>query len=175
MADEIDTEQEALLALKRLGNAKPSYFDASQDQFVVISDEFEAFCVLLDPDVREEIIERLSIANEGDPARQEIYAEAAKKEEADARLVLPDFDAAVDGFGAFREEITLQAFGTNTAVAPLIQDIQRGIGGVSEMRERAYHTLQTARVLKFLHTRGEGTDGQRTQRESWEPILTLYR
>jgi hypothetical protein len=175
MADEIDTAQEALLTLKAKGSGKPVYFDASQNQPIAIGDELEAFCILLDPALREDLIERLSISDTGDPDRQAIYIEALRKDETDMNLLLPSFDSAIDGFGAFRDQVLQSPFGTSTQVAPLIQDLQRGVGSVGEMRDRTYHALQIARVLKLLNGREAGSEAQQAQRASWEPVLSLYR
>ena len=168
--DQILTVQE-----KGKGADRPLYYSAIERKEVLIGDDFEAFAVLVEPDLREEIIDRLGESNEGDPTRQTLYAEALQFEEADAATRLVDLERAVAGFGTFRLRILGSPAGASTEVAPLVQDTQRGVGVASEQRERVYHELQAARVLTELNERQEGSQDEIRQRESWEGVLSAYR
>jgi len=154
---------------------RPTYYSAILRQDIQISEDFEAFAILVEPDLREEIIDRLGQANEGDPVRRRLYEEAISFEQQDAQERLLVLERQVAGFGAFRQNVIASPAGSSPDIAPLIQDVQRNIGIVAEDRERMYHRLQVARVLESLNTRQEGGDNIQKQRDSWEEVLSTYR
>lgn len=154
---------------------KPEYYSALERKNVTIGGDLEGFLILADPDLKEEIIDRLGVSNEGDPDRQELYKEALAFEIIDATTRLIDLERGIAGFGAFRIRIMESPFGSTAEVAPMTQDVQRGLGVVSEQRERTFHEFQVSRVLTTLNDRLEGSAEEVSQRESWEGVISAYR
>lgn len=174
MAD-LTEEQTITVQEKSQSIDKPSYYSSAERKNTIIGDDLEAFLILSDPDLKEEIIDRLGVSNEGDPDRQDLYKEALSFETVDASTRLVDLERGVAGFGAFRLRVMESPAGSTTDVAPLVQDIQRGLGAVSEQRERTYHEFQVSKVLTSINNRLEGSSDEVLQRESWEGVISAYR
>ena len=173
---DLNTEQTIIVEERGLqGQDRPTFFNATTRQAETIGDDLEAFSILIEPDLREEIIDRLGESNQGDPDRRELYEEALLLEEEDANTGLTFLENRIAGFGAFRTRVLNSPCGSTPDVAPLIQDVQRGVGIVTEQRERAYHRLQASRVLSQLNERFEGSQDEIQQRDSWEGVLSRYR
>ncbi len=154
---------------------RPQYYDASLRRVLTIGEDLEGFLLLADGDLREEIVDRLGQANEGTPDLDALYAEALVAEADDASAMLTDFDQALSGFSTFKDRVLSSPLGLSPEVAPLIQDVQRGVGPVVEKRERIFHRLQTARVLEDLRRRTSGTEDEIAQRDSWVGVIGVYR
>lgn len=154
---------------------RPAYYDAVSRQSITIGEDLEAFLILLNDDLREELIDRLGFASVGDPDVQTLYQESLTAEQLDTSVVLSQYDSILASYDAFRDRVSSSPFATSIEVAPMMQDVQRGVGVYLENRNRHFHSLQIARTLQTLKSREDGNDDTQLQRDSWANIIGVYR
>lgn len=164
------TEEETLA--KNRESVRPSYFSATDDKSTAIGEDLEAFLILADPSLREELIDRVTEDTETDEDFQELFDECLSLEKQDATAVLAAYDDKLGGFTTFREEVRSSRFGTSTDVSVLIQDTQQAQTIAIANRDRAFHRSVAVEILPKRN--GGITNEQQKQRSSWESVINTY-
>jgi len=170
-----DNQQQTLLDKRLPEDSRPAYFDAERAEEVQVGSAFEDFAILLDPGLREEILDRLDDASEIDDDYNTLLNEALDAEEDDADTMLADFRVAVDDYGTFRQAL-IGSYGSGAPeVAALQHDIRRNQGRLVEGFDYHYHRRQLARLIRTVHELGENNSDAEAQRQSWKEPLGVYR
>lgn len=169
-------EQATLDQYKKGDGSRPNYYDSLEEKEKEISSDFESFSILLDNNLREEIISRLEDqTTDENTDRNTLYLEALDNEEADSDAMLTDFRVSVDDVSLFRSNVANSSFGNASEVSLMSQDIQRPVEAIVEGYEHHFHRRAIARLLRDLNTISVGNYHVEKQRDSWKTPLSEYR
>lgn len=175
MPSTLTEAQQSLLEARRLPEAdRPSYLYALTGEQVVISSEMEDFAILIDGDVREEVIDRLREAVEINDDFNELLGQAVGAAESDANARLSDYVSALDGFNAFRTRLLKQPNAGSFEVGLIQHDVRRAQDRLVEEHDALFHDRQMAGLVLDVHTENENNPQAEAQRASWPAVLEMY-
>lgn len=168
-------EQQQKLEDRRLSEgSRPSYYDSVAEDNVEIGEAFEEFLILLDPEVREEINDRLEDAAEVDTDFEAIFKRAASFDAEDANTMRESYDSALGDFSTFRTTVLSQHNSSAVEVAAIQTDVRRTQGRLVAEMDELQHRAQVADFLVSIHDQNVNNFAKKKQRDSWSAVFAEY-
>lgn len=178
MAVILDEGQTRMVATKRMKpGSRPTYYDAVAKGKREISEDFEAFLVLLNNTRSKMALEWLQESGEyavQDADRDSLLNSACDNEIEDAEASYKEIQPIVDRFSTFREAFLLTGFEAVPEVGLILADIQRPMAQIMSIASRLkYRMLSATLIQETLKTDGITPEMNR-QIDSWAGPLTAY-
>jgi hypothetical protein len=178
MAIQLSAAQAKEVATKRRKpDSRPKYYNAELKSSTTISEDFEAFLILMGRGRTRETLDWLqktSTLGIDDADRDALVAQALDADTADAIHKYIELRPIVRQFGYFRDRFNMTGFESVAEAGMLLGDLQRAIGEIKVSGDRWNHQrLWDAYVLDLLKKKGL-TQDQKHQLNSWVNCLTAY-
>jgi len=153
---------------------RPGYYSSKTGSWLPISDEMEAFLILLPEDDRVTLVEKiktkyLKAETEDDGVLSE-YLENDYADVAQQYYGLADIEAQT---GSFTKDL-LSSMGSTTDVSALMYTAERGSNLTASQRDVEFFRMVTNRFISRNRGTKGSTDEEKKQAESWVNLLTEY-
>ena len=176
MAIQITDAQAKLVSTKRR-KTRPMYYSAEFKQKMAISEDFEAFLILLGRAKTREALDwhqKVASLSGEDSDRDALVSQALDNDTADADHKYIELRPIIRQFGYFREGFNLTGFENVTEAGMLLEDLQRAMAEIKISGDRWNNQkLWNLLNLELLTNRGLTLD-QKHQLNSWVNTLTAY-
>lgn len=174
----LDENQAKIVATKKLSPTKrPKYYDAKKGTKVQISEDFEAFLILMGKTRNKEALDWLSQANGyaiADADRDALIDKALDNELTEAQIAKAELSPIGEQFSRFRERFQLKGFEGVAEAGQFFADVQRPMGEILSLMGRHQHRVVFATLLKSQLLAQGVTRDQQKQIASWNEPLTSY-
>jgi hypothetical protein len=174
----LTADQAKLVETKRRKPAqRPQYYNAELKQKVPITEDFEAFLILLGRDRSSATLKWINQSGEfsGDDAdRDALVAAAIDKDTSDADNKYTELQFIVRQFNQFRDKFNMTGFESVGECGLLLADLQLAMGELKTSGDRWNHqVLWDTFMLEWLKNKGLTLD-QKHELNSWVSPLTAY-
>lgn len=169
-------EAQTVRARRRPSGDRPTYYNAGTDEDNEISEEFEAFLILLATGVKTEAVAWINAVANSLPEREDwndLLMETIAQQAANATARLADINETFDGYEAFRTNFRADGFEDVEEVGTLLEDLQIGMGELSGRERESTHLEVLSDLLQLRAESGNVSESRLQQLRSWiTPLLT---
>lgn len=174
----LDGNQAKIVATKRLKpEQRPKFFNAKIGAMTRISEDFEAFLILLGRPRSKETVSWLQNATNysiQDADRDSLVNSALTNEMDDATACTKEIAPIMDQFNQFRARFNMTGFEGVTEAGQLLSDLQRPMNEIITLGSKHRHRQQYAKILQESLKSSGLTANQSKQMNSWFESLTTY-
>lgn len=193
----LSPEEQALVTKYSL-KFRPDYYSFAHQQSIPISEDLEAFIILMPPEARQDVVnwikENTRYANQN-TARNDLLAESLNLEMADADAQLVELNTMLNNYNKFRESYfknifpeTSQNSTTNSSVMPtkqqrfasvaevgqVLSDLNTAVQENLSLQDRAQHLRVLSSILLQILNGSKITPDQKSQAASWAGPFSTY-
>jgi hypothetical protein len=162
---------------RRKPDNRPKYYNAEFKQSMIISEDFEAFLILMGRGRAREALDwlqKVSSLGIDDADRDALVAQAIDADKSDAIHKYIELRPIIRQFGYFRDRFSMTGFENVAEAGLLLADMQRAMGEITTTGNRWNHQkLWDDYNLDLLSKHGLTMD-QNHQLNSWVNTLTAY-
>lgn len=178
MAIILSAADDKLVATKRRKpSSRPKYYNAELKAKITISEDFEAFLILLGPSRSTETLKWLNLVNTfgtNDADRDALVSQMLVIDTKDASNKYIELRPIVRQFNFFRNRFNISGFEDATEPGLLLADLQRAMSEIKVSGDRwNYQNLLDKALTEKLTTKGMTQDVKK-QLNSWVSPLTSY-
>jgi len=171
------TDEQQRQVARRRKSTRPAYWSASAGAFSEISQDFEAYIILLQQGLRAKL--GTVLKNSTDLAtrqkdRDELLAEVIQAEINDSKKTVDELDNTLSAYSSFEQEVGFSAWADVPEVSLMAQDIRRGVREINMARRQAVHDYIVASIAKRSLEQGIVTENVKQQMRSWSIPLGSY-
>lgn len=172
---DITTEQLAKIEKKSLSeDVRPGYYDARSESQIGISDEMEAFLILLPDKDRSTLIDKIKTKYLLDEDRDDrVLEEFMENDYEDVSQLYYTLGAEEPQVGSFTKDL-LSTMGSTDSLGALMFDVERGSNLTSQQRDTSFFRMVINRFIDDNRYKKERTQGQKEQAKSWISLLMKY-
>jgi hypothetical protein len=157
--------------------ARPKFYNAALSKTQIISEDFEAFLVLLGRPRTKAAMQWLKESSDYqiiDADRDSLLNKLCDNEIEDAKAAQKEVSPIIDRFRRFRADFLLTGFEAVPEVGMFLEDLQRPMAVLQNLSNRLQHRLQSG-VFVQGRLQDEGmTPERQKQIDSWYGSLTAY-
>lgn len=172
-----NAEAEQVRSQRREPGDRPTYFNSGSGENAEISEQFEAFLILLSQGVKTEAVTWINAIANLIPDREEwneVLLETIAQQIANAETLNSDVNETYSGYEAFRTNFRIDGFEDITEIGMLLDDLQVGMGSLNERSRNAKH-LEVISSLLDLRAQDTSYNSDRLrQLRSWVTPLMTY-
>lgn len=186
------TEDERAKVEANALDPRPSYFNASLDMQVLISEDFEAFIILAPQATRDSVlnwVQRNRDQSALNSARDDLLTECLQGDLDASQSQLDELDGTLQEFDEFRSRFQdsntptdstpqvqskLSRFSGVPEVGLMLDDLQASISELRMARDRAKHQNSLTQVLQAILATNSLSASQRQESDSWAGPFTAY-
>lgn len=183
MALNFSEEEQGLIDAQKLTDeALPSYYSASQKNFVQIGRDFESYLILQSTEQKQKMLSWLDEAGniqEDQKDRDELLTRFLNNRNADAAKRIEELDEMLNGFNEFianlfKDGEDASRWTTLSELASLNEVLQKPIDEFVLMREQSFHEQNLTSLM--LENTEELKTSSDTERElnSWRSVIATY-
>jgi len=172
-----NSEAETVRARRRDAGERPVYYNSGSGEDTEISEQFEAFLILLATGVKTEAVAWVNAVANLMPDREEwneALLETVQHQIANAQTLSDAVSTTYEGYEDFRTNFRITGFEDVQEIGLMLDDLQVGMGALNERARESRH-LEV--ISDLLSTRAEGqsvSDESLQQLRSWITPLMTY-
>jgi hypothetical protein len=179
MALVLTPDQQAIVQQEQLSEAAlPDYYSASQQDYLPISRDFEAFLILSDNTLKTSALQWIQTSvqiNKGHQLRDALTQLALTQELSNAQAQITEYTKQLQGFDAFRQNFqTSQQFASIPEIQLFLNDLQAVIEELSVGNDRAFFDQTVTQVLQRYEDGVGISDAQVQELQSWTSVISTY-
>lgn len=165
------------------GNRKPdsdlpTYFNASLNKTIPISRDFETFLILASDKIKHQTISWLNNSvklSKRNTDRDDLLDKLINNDASDASAKLDSINSELNGFNEFRESFSGDGkFNSVTEVGQVVTDLQRSVGELTMMQDRATHLVVLLNIAKSNLENNKNDEKIQEQLRSWSDPFSSY-
>ena len=170
-------EAETVRARRREDGERPTYYNSGSGQDTEISEQFEAFLILLAQGVKTEAVTWINAIANLMPDREEwneVLLETIEQQIANARTLNDDVNTTYEGYESFRTNFRIDGFEDIQEVGLFLDDLQVGMGELNERARTTKHLEVLSSILNVRASSEDFSDERLRQLRSWITPLMTY-
>jgi len=162
---------------RREPGERPVYFNSGSGEDEEISEQFEAFLILLSSGVKTEAVTWINAVASLMPDRDDwndVLIETVEQQIANAQTLNDAINTTYEGYESFRTNFRIDGFEDITEIGLMLDDLQVGMGELSGRAREAKHLEVLSAILNERATSEEFGDARLQQLRSWITPLMTY-
>ncbi len=172
-----NSEAQTVRSRRREDGERPTYYNSGTGTETEISDQFEAFLILLSTGVKTEAVTWINAIANLMPDREEwseALLETIQQQVSNAQLLADDIGTTYSGYEQFRTNFRIDGFEDIVEIGLMLDDLQIGMGELNDRARTAKH-LEVISGLLEVRSDSETFDDSRLQQlRSWVTPLMTY-
>ena len=168
--------------LKKIDNnrqeERPYYYNSSLDKEFQISSDFEAYLILLENSVKNDIVKYLQKTKlDGNKRkdRDEILAIAIQNELDNANTLYNAYQTELSSFSTFRDSINVEGFEQVAEIGLILDDLQFNIDEDLLALDRSQHLMTLTYLVQQSFTNNKMSDALIKEIDSWIEVINVYQ
>lgn len=165
-----------------LGDLRPSYYSASSQSLIQISDDFEGYLILQNSDEKSSILNWISNLNSinNDVKDQNVLLQRfMSARTADATDRITELDSILNNYAKMEANLITDGndpsrYGSIVELNLMVTDLARGLDNISIQREQAFHEQNLINAITAVINAEIITDQFQKEVDSWQSIVSTY-